>query len=266
MALPILAIAGAAQIVGNLIKGNNAADDAKKLRAQRKAFKTSDEIYDIEAATAANAQQGYDANTLNYLDNQINRAASSAYGTAERLGADPNQLAEIFDQQIQATMKVGAENHALNMENFGKYLGAKELLSKNLDAEWASQQGLIKDDLQAANERRKEATAGVSNGVNNIISQYTSDQLAKLYKEQNQNNTSSTASLPAIDPYNPTVINSSDIPVSQGVNLSNAIKSISSIVTPTNNNSSTSTSFNPATQKIGLIIGYDRNGQPIYGR
>jgi hypothetical protein len=252
MALPILAIAGAAQIVGNLIKGNNAADDAKKLRAQRKAFKTSDEIYDIEAATAANAQQGYDANTLSYLDNQINRAASSAYGTAERLGADPNQLAEIFDQQIQAKMKVGAENHALNMENFGKYLGAKELLSKNLDAEWASQQGLIKDDLQAANERRKEATAGVSNGVNNIISQYTSDELEKLYKDQTK--VAGAGTTATAQPVFSTQGNTLDASTNLPLDLPAAIKSVSSIVTPESN----------FTRGRTKIVGFDSDGNPIY--
>jgi hypothetical protein len=156
----------------------------KKLRRKRKAFETEDEVYDIRNATQSMASSGYDPATLNYLTNQIDRGFSSSVGAATRMGGDPNSLASLFDQKIQSIMKVGAENAALNMQNFSRYLSALDLVSKNKEAEWASEQGFIKDDMQAAavdvSNAQKEINAGINLGLGSLSSM----EAEKLYKEE----------------------------------------------------------------------------------
>ena len=211
MALPLVPVIGAVQAITGLFKGNKAANDAKRLRASRKAFKTSDEVYDIVNASENRAQTGFNPATLQYLDTQIDNTTAAGLGTAARLGANPNDLSAILDQSLMASFKVGAEDATMQMENFSKYLGAEQLLANNLDAEWASAQGMIKDDLQAAGQARQEATAQIGNGISNVIAGISASETAKLYKERTDalSGNNNTAGLPANQPYTPTVIGAS---------------------------------------------------------
>ncbi len=156
-----------------------------KLLSQRKAYETPEEYYDILQATESVAQQGYDAFTLNYLTGQLDRGLSSSLGAATRLGADPNDLSAIYDRFEQGIMKVGAENHALNMENFSKYLSAKDVIGQNKAAEWASQQDIIKDKMQAAGSDMQAGLQNVGSGVNAMIGTSAAAKMGNLYSEKN---------------------------------------------------------------------------------
>lgn len=165
--MPWIALALAAVQVGTGIAKNAKANKAtKELLKERKPYETPDEVFKILNATQANAQSGYDAETLDYLNNQTDRAFSSAIGASELLGGDPNDLSAIFDQKMQQVMKIGAENHALNMTNFNKYLGALEMVGKSSDAEYVSEQNLIKDKLQAEAAKKAQADENIQNGLN----------------------------------------------------------------------------------------------------
>lgn len=256
MPFPFIAAIGAVQGLTALLKGDSAAEEAATLRASRKSFKTSDEVYDIVNMTKNRVQTGYDPATLQYLDTQIDNTTAAGLGTAARLGADPNDLSAMFDQSLMASMKVGSDNAAMSMENFGKYIGAKELLSKNLDAEWASQQGLIKDDLQAAAKKREEAAAQLSGGINTVISGISSAQTAKLYQARTDAmaGVDSTTGLPQIEKYVPEVIRATPPASTQTIPTQ---QTLSQTVTPESN-------FMRGRTRI---IGIDgETGQPIYGR
>lgn len=165
--MPWIALGLAALQVGSgLVKNAKANKATKELLKERKPYETPDEVFKILNATQANAQSGYDAETLDYLNNQTDRAFSSAIGASELLGGDPNDLSAIFDQKIQQVMKIGAENHALNMTNFNKYLGALEMVGKSSDAEYVSEQNLIKDKLQAEAAKKAQADENIQNGLN----------------------------------------------------------------------------------------------------
>ena len=165
--MPWIALGLAALQVGSGIVKNAKANKAtKELLKERKPYETPDEVYKILNATQANAQSGYDAETLDYLNNQTDRAFSSAIGASELLGGDPNDLSAIFDKKMQQVMKIGAENHALNMANFNKYLGALEMVGKSSDAEYVSEQNLIKDQLQAEAAKKAQADENIQNGLN----------------------------------------------------------------------------------------------------
>lgn len=178
-----LVIGGAQAVLGGIqtISGNAAK---KKALAQRKPYQTPQEITDILNLTESNAQQGYDPNTLAYLTNQTDRAFSGALGTAELLGANPNDLSGIFDQKIQGLMKIGAENHQSNMENLSKYLGALDSVASNKAAEQKSKQDIVKDYLQAAGQEVQTGTANISGGINTAFSSLVAGKTGGIYGQQ----------------------------------------------------------------------------------
>lgn len=88
----------------------------KKAVAKRKSYVTPSEIYDILSATE-NRSQG-DTQTRDFETGQVDRAFSQSLGTAELLGADPNDLSYLFDNKINNILKIGQQFHASNMESF----------------------------------------------------------------------------------------------------------------------------------------------------
>ena len=140
------------------------------LIAQRKAFETPDEIFKIEQGTEQRVANGMGAETLDYLTNQTERAFSSAVGSANLLGGDPNASASIFDQNFNNIMKIGSENHAANLENFKQYLGALNTVAENKAAEQVSKDNLVKDQIQAKAAAAAEANKNIQNGINTMVS------------------------------------------------------------------------------------------------
>jgi len=183
LASPIGLGLGVAQSAYGIVKGITDAAKIKNLLAQRRAFQTPDQIFQLLNATENRAQSGYDPFTLNYLTSGVDRATDASLGTAERLGANPNDLSGLLDQRIQGLMKIGAENHAQNTENFSRYINALSLVADNNAAEQKSQQDILKDKIQAVAGSKKDDTANTSVGLSNIISTLSSDKIAQLYKK-----------------------------------------------------------------------------------
>lgn len=180
---PASLILGAAQTGLGIIQDINAQKDIKNLKKQRKAYQTPEEIFKVLQATENRAQQGFDAQTLDYLTNQTDRAFDSVLGTATRLGADPNDLSAAFDQKMQGIMKIGAQNQALNMETFNRYLGAMDTVAANKAAEQKSQQDLIRDDLQAASGNKAAGLQNIAGGINTYIAGQASADMKQLFKD-----------------------------------------------------------------------------------
>lgn len=177
-----MALAAGQSALG-LIQTINASNKLKKLSARRTSYKTPEEYYQLLQATQSLAQQGFDPVTLNYLTNQTDRAFSSSIDAATRLGADPNQLSAIFDQKMQGIMKIGAENHQLNMENFSRYLGAKDVIGQNKVAEFNSQQDILKDQMQALGVEKQAGIQNIGSGANAFISMDASNRTSRLYTD-----------------------------------------------------------------------------------
>jgi len=174
----------AAQTALGLVQSISGDAKMKKLLAQRKAYVTPDEIYDILQATASRASSGYDPTTLNYLTDQTDRAFSSALNSAELLGGDPNDLSALFDQKIQASMKIGADNQLLNMKNFERFLMAESVVADNKAAEAKSREDILKDKLQAAGLNKQAGLQNIGSGVNAGLSVASAYGTANLYKDQ----------------------------------------------------------------------------------
>lgn len=181
--MPVAELLAAAQGVMGVIQMVGGDARSQRLLSQRTGFQTPDEYFDILQATKNRSQQGFDAFSLNFLTNQTDRAFSSTLGSATKLGADPNQLSALFDQKVQSLMKVGAENHRLNMENFSKYLQAEAMIAENKTAEWQSKENMIKDRQQAAGTEKKEGLQNIFNAANAFISTQASDKTMDLFTE-----------------------------------------------------------------------------------
>jgi hypothetical protein len=177
---PVTAALTAGQAVLGTIQAVSGSQRAKRLLQMRRAYQTPEEYYKIIQGLQSNAGTGYDPFTLNYLTNQTDQAFSSTLGTAERLGANPNDLSGLFANKVNSIMKVGAENHALNMENIGKYFTGLDVLGQNKAAEQKSQQDLIKDQQAAAADKQ----AGLQNifgAANTFLSGYAADKANALF-------------------------------------------------------------------------------------
>lgn len=181
--IPIMAAIAAAQTAAGIVQTISANAKMKKLMARRTAYTTPEEIFKILQATQSQAQMGYDPFTLNYLTNQSDRAFDQTTGAATRLGANPNDLSALFDQKMQSIMKIGAENHQLNLANFSKYLAALDVVASNKAAEWKSREDMIKDQLQSAGAEKTAGVQQIGAGLNAGISAYASGQTSNLYKD-----------------------------------------------------------------------------------
>jgi hypothetical protein len=174
---------GAIQAASGLIEKISAKKQMKRLRGMRRAFRTPDEVYDILHATQSRAQEGYDPTTLSYLTNQSDRAFSSTMGGMLRMGGDPNDAASLFDQKMQSMFRIGAESQHLNMQNFNKYINAVQLVAQNKETEWASEQSMLKDDMQAQGKRIEDANKNLQSGLNAMIGSQAAHETSDLYRE-----------------------------------------------------------------------------------
>lgn len=206
MPLPLVA-AGIGAAVGGiqaLIEGGEAKEanrDLQRLFSQRKAYKTPAEIFDILNLTESNAAHGYSDETLNYLTGQAGAGLSGTLGTAERLGADPNQLSGILDSYYGDIFKIGAENDLVKMKKFDSLTNAIGLVAQNKEAEYQSRENLIKDQMQAAAARLSKAEQGVNSGLNFGIQALTNLASGGLYNTSKPNSPEIIASnIPATVP------------------------------------------------------------------
>jgi hypothetical protein len=190
MPLPLLAIAGAeagigaVQAIGGILGATSAQRKLDALLAQRKAYQTPQEIYDIVNATENRASNGFDAGSLGYLTDQTDRAFDSSLGAIQRLGGDPNDASALFDQKMQQVLKIAGENHRLGLETFSRFLGAKEMLASNLAAEQKSKEDILKDRLAAATGNLNTQKQNIQNGLNTVFSAASSYATGDLYNSQ----------------------------------------------------------------------------------
>ena len=182
VAIP-LALAAIQTGIG-IVKGISDKKKQTGLLSQMQPYKTPQEIYDVLHATENKASQGYDPATLNYLTNQTDQAFASSTGAAERLGADPNTLSAIFSQKLDSMMKIGAENHNLNMNNFSQYLNALNSVGANKAAEQKSNQDLVKNRLQAVGVDLNTDNTNISGGINTALAAYTAYKTGNLYNKK----------------------------------------------------------------------------------
>lgn len=177
---------GAVQTGISLFEKAAAKKRQNKLFNQRTTYMTPEEAYKVLQATQNKAQSGLDPATLQYLTGQTDQAFSSTLGIIERMGGDANAAAAAFDQKLTSDMKIGIENHAANMENFSKYLGALSSIGESKTAEWISKDNKLRDQLQAAGAQFQNANTGLNSDLNTIIAAGSALAQSQLYKDPKQ--------------------------------------------------------------------------------
>lgn len=165
-------IGGGQGLIG-AIGAENANSNLKSLSRQRKPYKTPKEIFDIVNLTAQNASMGYTDETMAYLTGRAGEGLASTVGTAERLGADPNQLSALLGTYYNDIFRVGAESDLVKMKKFDQFTNAINMLAQSKDAEWASADNIIKDQMQAEATKvaagQKNIQSGLNFGIQSLV-------------------------------------------------------------------------------------------------
>ena len=163
-----------------IVQAISGSSKLKDLEKQRTAYQTPEQIDKI--LQLALSQAGGDTQTRDFQTNQLDKAFAGMLGTAQRLGADPNDLSAMFDQKINGILKVGEQFHASNMESVGKVYNALNLVADNKVAEWRSQEDLLKDKIAAAAQKVQAGYQNIGGGLNTAMASYSSSKTNELFK------------------------------------------------------------------------------------
>lgn len=220
-----LALGGLQTALGiyQAISGGAKAD---RLMRKRKAFKTPEEILDLAKFDQSQVGTGLSPQVLQYLTGNADNALSTSLNTAERLGADPNQLSNMLDQRFQQNLSIGAQDQLENMKKFSAYRDSLQVLAANKAAEQKSQEDLLKDQLQAASATQQQAVPNILGGGNTILNTLSSAKIAELFKPQATSvnplpspNNATVATVPGIIP-DTSITNRFSAPDVSGFNFS----------------------------------------------
>lgn len=208
MALPVVAAAiggltGTIQSLigsGQIKRGNR---ELNRLFSQRQAYQTPQEIFDILNLTQFNAAQGFSDETMSYLTNEAGAGLASSLGAATKLGADPNNLSALVDNYYKDIFKIGGENELQKLKKFDSLTNAIQLVAQGKDAEWQSEENILKDRMQAAASKVAGGQANLQSGLNATISSMASLASMGLYNKKPQTGGGVDAStVPATVPAN----------------------------------------------------------------
>lgn len=184
MPFTAVAIAGGVQSLAGGIQAIGAGKRAKRYLAERRSYKISDEQYKTLQFGQNLAQSGYDPFTLKYLTDSADRNFESSLNAIQAMGGDVNDVSSLYDQNQQVIGKIGAENNLLQAKNFGVYLSLMEGIAKGKDAEWQSEQDLIKDKLQSAQKDKEAGMKMLGDGISLATNALMQAEQADIYKKE----------------------------------------------------------------------------------
>lgn len=184
VAMGIGALAGGIQALIGAGQAKRANRNLKRLFSQRKAYSTPSEIFEILELTQSNASQGFSDETMQFLEGGASRGLASTLGAATRLGADPNQISGVLDSYFQDIFRIGTENELVKMKKFDDFTNALKLVSDSRSAEWASEDNLIKDQMQAEAQKVGAGQANVQSGLNLALGAGVALLGGNMYGEQ----------------------------------------------------------------------------------
>lgn len=176
------AVVGVTGIVVGAVQTGKANKRIKNAMAQRKAYKTPDEVFQLLNSAQGKAQG--DTITRDYQQNQLDMSFADALSTAETLGAGPNSLSALFGKKIQGQLQIGEDFHRSNMEAWGNYAKALAVVGENKAAEQASQDNIWKDYMAALSKQKEAGQATTNAGINSLIGGISAYGTGQLYKDK----------------------------------------------------------------------------------
>ena len=177
-----MGVIGAAQGVLGTVQAIAGSARAKKLRKQRKAYQTPEEVFKMLNASLANAQG--DTISRDFAAGQIDKSFSEMLGSATRLGADPNNLSELFRQKMNNLMVVGDQFHKSNLAAFSNVTSAYDVVASNEAAEQKSKQDMLKDDILGAQQTARDGMQNISGGINTAMAGFSAAKSNSLYADR----------------------------------------------------------------------------------
>lgn len=172
------------QIAGSIAQSSAAKKKEKKYQAQVEPFMTPEQILKIVNATTARAGGGLSPSTLQYVTGKVDSGFGTSVSAATRLGADQNDLSNLFSDYSNKILDIGGMNELESMKNFEKYISAQSLLADNKAAEQSSKQGIIRNFLQSASADKISATQNLGSAANAIIAADSANRTMKLFADQ----------------------------------------------------------------------------------
>lgn len=179
-----IAIGGAQALIGG-VQAGLAQSRLKRLAQKRTAYQTPQEVIDANSMAMQQAQTGFGAETSQYLTTQNDRALSASLGSLERLGGDPNDVAAIFDANVNNIMKTAADNEMLQMQKFNRLYATMSDVAKGKEAEWQSKEMILKDQMAAEAQKVQAGTQNIQSGANMVLGGIANKQQADLFKQVN---------------------------------------------------------------------------------
>lgn len=176
-------IGGAIESISAAKKMKKEDEKLQKLFTKRTTFKTPSEIIDIKNLTQMNAAQGFSDDTLNYLTGQAGSGLAGTLAVAKRLGANPNDLNATLDKYYGDIAGIGAQSDLVKLGKFDKFTNALQGVAANAEAEWQSQENLIKDQMAAASSRFENYNTTLNSGVNLALQGLTNLAVDDLYTD-----------------------------------------------------------------------------------
>lgn len=202
-------IAGIGQMVAGGIQtiiGNRKLKKALKERKENPYIRPK-EIDDIVNATQFRASTGFTSPTMDFLTNSVEKGFSSSVDAVTRLGGDPNSVANLYDRQLESMLKIGADNEAIKLQNFDRFLNAKDTLAQYKDAEFIWQDNIRKDEMQRWGQMVQAGQQNLQSGANLFLAGSSAKQTAGMLEQPVNSPYTSRLSPPA---HNANVYGTSD--------------------------------------------------------
>lgn len=183
MPVTVGAVVGGVQAVAGLVQTISGNRKLKALARQRRAYQMPDETYDAFNLSVNQAQSGIGANSMQYLTTQTDRALTASLNASQYLGGNPNDMASIFDANMQNIMKTAMIDDDARLKKMNAVYQGLTQIAQGKDAEYASQQNMIKDAMAREAQKVQAGEKNMQSGVNMALGALANNETNKLYKE-----------------------------------------------------------------------------------
>ena len=172
------AVLGGAQAVQGLVQQFSGNARLKRLMQQREAYKTPDEVQQQLQIAENQAQSGYGADTMAYINNQTNNALTNSLDTVTKLGGDPNDISAIFSRNVDAIMKTAGDSEMAKVLKFDKLYTGLQGVIQGKDAEFADRRAKLDDQMASAGMKVKAGSQNLQSGLGNVVGAFANDAIA----------------------------------------------------------------------------------------
>lgn len=161
--------------IGQSIAGNIRL---KRLLQRREDYKTPEEVQQAFEIAQQQAQFGYGADTMAYINSQNNNALTSSLDTVKRLGGNANDISAIFSRNVDAIMKTAGDSEMARVLKFDKLYTQIANVVAGKDAEFADRRAKHDDEMATAAMKVKAGNQNLQSGLGNVMGAFANAGIA----------------------------------------------------------------------------------------